>query len=182
MSIVERVCQKIAERLTIRGRVHVINPGGTPYLHRYYIFRRRWIKDRCKNLLLVSDVANWVSNHLPSCYLHHFHRGDLDKALHNHPWSFSLSIILTSGYTELRWDRSKGRVVTRLVRPGDINIIRADDYHKVDLVDKENGCWTLFFSGPRIQNWSFWDPQHPLSAPIPWEDYVDGHQLGELSN
>src|SRR5271167_2887082 len=62
--------------------------NGDPYLTRYYFFG----KDR--------KFCN--------LYLHHFHRSDMDKGmngyglLHNHPWPFSLSLILVGGYDEER--------------------------------------------------------------------------------
>lgn len=39
--------------------------------------------------------------HLPACRLHHICTPDLDREMHNHPWSFT-SIILRGGYVERR--------------------------------------------------------------------------------
>lgn len=92
-------------------------------------------------------------------YLHYFHRGDVDYALHNHPWHWSFSLILTNGYLEQRWDPKTRSIQTRKVRPGSVNVIRANDFHRVDLLDPSKGAWTLFFSGRRVrEEWGFWLP------------------------
>lgn len=180
--MVEKACKLIARRLTKKGLDYLIDPGGEPYLHRYYIFRRSWIANRYKSSFLFNDVAHWLSNRLPSCYLHYFYRGDSDRSLHNHPWGYSVSIILTGGYTEIRWDRNIRDTVTRTFKSGDWNVIRANDYHKVNLTDPAKGCWTLFFSGPRVQDWNFWNPLAPFSAPVPWQEYDGRADCGTLAN
>src|ERR1700692_2623605 len=35
-------------------------------------------------------------------YLHHFHRPDNDRHLHNHPWKWTKSFVLCGSYTEER--------------------------------------------------------------------------------
>lgn len=87
-------------------------------------------------------------------YLHFFHRSDIDLDLHNHPWP-GRSLILTGGYREER--REGDRVVERVYRRGDVNILDADTFHRVDLLTPDLGCWTLFMTGPKEQSWGFWD-------------------------
>lgn len=101
-------------------------------------------------------------------YLHRFMRSDADQELHNHPWS-ATSLILAGGYREERRD---ARVVTGVAwqdyRPGDVNIIAPDTFHRVDLL--EHDCWTLCTVGPRVQDWGFWD-RHS-GAFTQWEEFV----------
>jgi hypothetical protein len=86
-------------------------------------------------------------------YLHHFHRSDVDRELHNHPWRWAVSLILVGGYREER--RVGNRVTYRFLRPGMLNILTDKDFHRVDLVEKD--AWSLFLTGPKIQGWGFWD-------------------------
>jgi hypothetical protein len=90
-------------------------------------------------------------------YLHWFVRPDTDRALHSHPWRWSFSLVLAGGYTEERLTKS-GEVITRRLRPGRINILGPNDYHRiVALHGKET--WSLFFAGPKFTGWGFKDPE-----------------------
>lgn len=55
----------------------IVNCAREPYLTRWYLLRKKAI----------------------GIFLHRFHRGDEDRALHDHPWSF-ITIILWRGYIE----------------------------------------------------------------------------------
>jgi hypothetical protein len=101
----------------------------------------------------------------PICiYLHYFHRGDLDDALHSHPWAGSTSFILAGGYTEERInvpDEADPNCVSpedlrvRRVRPFALNVFRRGDYHRiVELHGRE--AWSLFVTGPKTGSWGFW--------------------------
>lgn len=107
-----------------------------PYLTRYYLFGadRKW----------------------GNIFLHHFHSGDKDLELHNHPWAWSFGLILTGGYLEER-RITDDKVETRLVKPGKFNYITNKDFHRVELLQSD--AWTLFVAGPRTQSWGFWDQQ-----------------------
>jgi hypothetical protein len=127
------------------GSYREINRPGEEYLIRVYLMPRVWpfTKDERWSLLL-----------------HYFVNGDADEALHNHPWEWALSLILLGGYSEERLSRGSigENVVTRkTARAGSLNFIRANDFHRVDLLDEKLGCWTLFLTGPRTQSWGFWD-------------------------
>lgn len=154
---VDALCRQIATRVptwTIRGN------DGSPYLSRHSLVRRSWLP-KC-----------WPFTSLPSVYLHYFHRGDEDPQLHNHPWPYSVSLILTGGYHEER--RVEGKIHSFIYRPGNINIIRRDDYHRVELLDPARGAWTLFLAGfgGRVpdDSWEFWDRQTGVYTP--WQEFV----------
>lgn len=160
--LIESACQW----LSAGSEDWLIDTDGSPYLHRYYIYRR---------------AREGFRQYLPSIYLHYFYRGDLDRSLHSHPWGYSLSLVLTNGYLEDR--RTKYGVIRRLKLPGSFNFIRANDYHKVTLLDESKGAWTLFISGPRVQeDWTFWDPNRPHLSPIHHKDYARAKDNPWLTN
>lgn len=134
--VVDRFCWFLVR--TFPSRVREIEVEGDKYLLRFYL--------------------KHSSSRLPGLYLHHFYRGDQDRDLHNHPWNKSISFILTGGYVEERLpEKEKGkpnyRVTTRKVGPGSFNVIKADDFHRVDLIGRST--WTLFTSGKKIKGWGF---------------------------
>lgn len=100
-------------------------------------------------------------------WLHRFHRGDEDRELHNHPFAWSGSLVLSGGYEEERLSHivrasSPGEAddltcsVTRhFYEPGSVNIIYADTFHRVHLPRGE--AWTIFVSGPILRKWGFLD-------------------------
>lgn len=130
-----------AERAVLRAiralglKYKVIDTGGDPYLLRVYLLRV------------------WRER-LPGVFLHCFLRGDYDRELHNHPWDWALSVILSGGYAEERLVDGS-RVSRRARLPLTLNLIRANDFHRVELFDRH--CWSLFIAGPRRQHWGFWD-------------------------
>lgn len=100
-------------------------------------------------------------------YLHHFHASDADSDLHNHPWPGS-SLILAGGYREERrvpWGEGVEAIEQRVYLPGDTNILAPDTFHRVDLLDPANGCWTLFTTGAKVQSWHFWDRDTGILTP-----------------
>jgi hypothetical protein len=100
-----------------------------------------------------------------SLYLHRFHQPDVDRALHSHPWAWSLSFVLAGGYVEERL--IDGEVVTREIRPFTFNWFGKDAFHRVsELRGKET--WTLFLVGSKAQSWGFLVD----GTYIPWRDYL----------
>lgn len=133
-----------------------------PYLARHYVLQKDWIPKAAKRFL------SWV----PSVFVHEFKRGDSDAEYHNHPWFFSFSIIIAGGYVEERLKLVEGqyKVVTRTLRPGMVNIIRNDDFHRVELLDGKT-AWTLFVAGRRTgDSWGFLDVVSKEF--LPWQEHV----------
>lgn len=103
--------------------------------------------------------------------LHHFHRPDADRYLHNHPWRWALSFVLSGAYDEERLvpnpdplSSAGGTFVKRLVRR--FNTLTDRDYHRVTRL--RGDVWTLFITGPRIQDWGFLiDGEH-----VPWREFL----------
>lgn len=106
----------------------------------------------------------------PSVYLHRFVLPDQDIALHNHPWPRCVSLVLAGGYTEERlayaYPDDHLHVRARRLRPGRLNVIRPDDYHRVARLHGTE-TWTLFVVWPRTRSWGFWMPGR---GHIPWRD------------
>jgi hypothetical protein len=153
-------------RARLGPRVIYDRDGSRPYLSRYYLLGKR-------------DDSTLPKSGPFNLFVHYFHRGDDDAALHNHPWRWSCSLILRGGYREER--REGETIVSRVFRPGRINIIRADDYHRVDLLDPAAGAWSLFLAGPRTgRSWGFWD--RVTGRTTPWREFIErkrGHALGK---
>lgn len=136
--------------------------GDSPYLSRYYLTSRR------------DDEREEGSDRAVNVFLHRFHRGDDDVALHNHPWGWGFSLILSGGYREEL--RAGDEVVTREFRPGDVNFLTHETYHRVELLEDE--CWTLFVAGPKTTgSWGFWDRETKRRAH--WRQFIDEVRTGE---
>jgi hypothetical protein len=101
---------------------------GEPYLERYSLF----------------GLCGWRA------YIHRFRASDPDRGLHDHPWDWSISLILSGSYREVRFGEE-----ARALRPGCINRILGHDFHRI-LLDHGQEAWTLFVHGPRVKGWGFW--------------------------
>ena len=134
-----------------------------PYLSRWYLIGRQ----------PPSTVGSQEddSSRLPfGVFLYKFHRSDDAEQLHSHPWSWAVALVLSGGYLEERRSNSTGAVYRRLQLPWSINVIRADDYHRVDLLEDES--WSLFIAGPKVASWYFWD--RAADAYADWRSFVSG--------
>lgn len=129
--------QKIWNRFLSKLENRIIyRRDGKPYLVRYYILHSNKYK------------------FLPGIYIHHFLSSDEDLELHDHPWLTSLSFILSGSYMEERREFDN-TVSTKRYQAGMFNLIKANDFHRVDL--ETPSVWTLFLSGNRSESWGFWD-------------------------
>ena len=122
-----------------------------PYLTRFYIYRKHF---------------KWM----PSLYLHCFHSGDEDQELHSHPWSHSVSFIVSGRYKEEYRD---GDIVkSRELGPGNINYVPKDKFHRIDLLTEE--VWTIFISGPKVSSWGFWN--RDTNEYVPWKEHLENRK------
>lgn len=137
MTIITRqACEKLASKLPYTTiNVPNIETGILePYLTRHYLFG--------------------ADREFGNIYLHHFHASDQGLEFHSHPFAWSFGLILVGGYIEERLALD-GTVTSKIVKPGSINYITNKIFHRVDLIEED--CWTLFFAGPRTQDWGFKD-------------------------
>lgn len=147
----------IVEKLPNRT---ITGSNGDPYLSRWYL----WPEG-------PRDVNDEGSDLPFAVFLHKFHRGDADRDQHNHPWDLSVAIVLAGGYREERGGE------TRVVLPGTINVIRGNDFHRVDLLDPVEGSWSLFVAGRKTGGWGFRDKDTGVF--IPQKDYLAAKGLTE---
>jgi hypothetical protein len=159
MNLWERAVDYLAKKLIARfpNRVRTIGDEGIVYLTRFYIKH---------------------NGKLPGIYLHYFHRSDKDRDLHNHPWTWAVSFILTGGYYEVRFEDRPGtgegimnsinRTCYNRSAPG-INFIRGNSFHRVILKDSEHGAWSIFISGPEVQDWGFMTGVYKY---VPHQEYL----------
>lgn len=92
-----------------------------------------------------------------------------DDGIHNHPYGWSCSFLLTGSYMERRTKAvdSRGRLWARaFFRRRWLNWIPASAFHAIDL--DQGPVWTLFVCGPRDRPWGFLDDRtgefHPVGA------------------
>jgi hypothetical protein len=131
-----RLLYWIAGRLPCR----IISDNGQPYLERYY-------------LCTVLGVR---------FYLHRFVGSDPDRGLHDHPWPWAGSVVLSGWYWE---ETRKGLHKVRW-----LNWLTGDSFHRVilplDSWDTFKPCWTLFFHrADYTKPWGFLRPiegEHPM--------------------
>ncbi len=114
-------------------------------------------------------------------YLHDFAGPDPDRRDHNHPWPWSLSILLWGSYMErrevqlhpLRGPQCENRHVQWF------NYIRGTDFHTItDLISKR--VWTLFIVAKKLHDergsWGFrqWVPTLERWTVEPYTEVNEG--------
>lgn len=135
----------------------VVGENIDPYLLRWFIIKNRFF----------------------NIYLHKFMRSDIDRALHDHPWSWNVSIILRGSYIEhmpfdLKTFGKNGdmRTIKKLRRSWRPIFRIGTTPHRVELHKithriphrqlcfvYEQPVWTLFITGPDIREWGFYCPK-----------------------
>jgi hypothetical protein len=137
---------KIIARITRRPADFVIGGHERPYLLRWFVIPR---------------------NPVFNIYLHQFRRSDDDRALHDHPWLFNASWLLSGEYVE-HTIKAGGLLVRTHRRAGDWKLRWGKAPHRVELLtladyvktQPENTaplpCWTIFITGPRVRQWGFY--------------------------
>lgn len=125
----------------------------------------QWASEREPNVVIGGHVRPYLMrwwriprNAVTNAYIHLFLRSDDDRALHDHPWLFNLSILLAGSYLE----HTPEGVFLRKAGQWKFRWGRAP--HRVELLtDPVTGepmpCWTLFITGPRVREWGFYCPQ-----------------------
>ena len=126
-------------KITGKMPCRLIYIGDGPYLERYYVGK-------------IFGVT---------LYLHRFVSADSERALHDHPWDKSFSIVLAGSYMETRLDYfdplSDTGVVTKERKVKWFNLIRGDCFHLIGKAEKET--WTLFMHGKNTKGWGFLECQ-----------------------
>ncbi|MGA0569608.1 hypothetical protein ACO2Q9_02685 [Variovorax sp. VNK109] len=140
----------------------------------------KWASNRQPDLVIGGKERPYLKRHrlLPSnpllnIFVHEFLRSDDDRALHDHPWLFNISVLLSGEYREhtphgvfarycgdivFRWWKSPHRVELLTIA----DFVSSQPYN-----DTPISCWTLFIRGPRIREWGFYCPQ----GWVHWRDF-----------
>jgi hypothetical protein len=161
-----RAAIKTIASLLPAPRVIYDRDGQTPYLSRYYLIGRPTHPsgepfDQFGNPKPGIELKDGLN-----VYLHRFHRSDDDLELHNHPWAWAFSLILAGGYREeRRWGNA---VVTQVFKPGSLNIVHHDTFHRIELLDGDS--WSLFVAGPKANSWGFWN--RDTGTFTPWREFL----------
>ena len=166
--MMKRLMTWIASKLP-PPRIIFDQDGLSPYLSRYYLRGKPTMPDGSTPFTEAGDPkpgAIWPKGDGIGVYIHRFHRGDNDRELHNHPWRWAVSFVLAGGYWEER--RVGDDVFVREVRPGHINILSANSFHRVTLRDGD--AWTLFVVGPKVSGWGFWKQDD--GSFTPWREFL----------
>lgn len=165
-------------------RVIYDRSGTSPYLSRYYLLGGPFMADGSAPFDGMGDPKPGIREpERPlAVFLHRFHRGDEDPELHNHPWVWSLSLILAGGYKEERRDGlppdgKPGAVAVRVHRAPGVNVIGHTTFHRVDLLDGE--AWSLFIAGPRAQDWGFWNARTGIFTQ--WREFIEKRRQGKVA-
>lgn len=109
----------------------IIGKPDNPYLLRWYLIPR---------------------NKVFNIYLHKFLKSDDDRALHDHPWIFNLSLIIKGKYLEYK----PGGIVKN--RHRFIPYLRIGEApHRVVLINNQP-VWTVFITGLVVREWGFYCP------------------------
>jgi hypothetical protein len=118
--------KKALYRITNHLPCRIISDGPRKYLERYYLFTLFGVR----------------------FYLHRFVGSDPDRGLHNHPWRWAGSVILSGHYIE---ETHYGTA-----RVGWVNGLVGDTFHRVILPEGVNEVWTLFFHrAHKAKSWGF---------------------------
>lgn len=129
MKLFDRAAKWLINR-TIKREPDFTIGGIIPMVHRWWIIPR---------------------NRILNLYLHQFVR-DNEPELHDHPWLFNISIILTEpGYREITdknviYQRNKGKIVFRFGK----------NPHRVEI---SKPMFSLFITGPIVRKWGFYCPK-----------------------
>jgi hypothetical protein len=133
---------KAAWRVTNQEPDFVIGDPDDPYMKRWWVIPR---------------------NRLFNIYLHEFLHSDDDRALHDHPWLFNVSILLVGSYVEHEIEYGGVNKETRY-EAGSVRFRGPRFFHRIEL--REGPTWTLFITGPVVRQWGF-------ACPKGWRHWKD---------
>lgn len=96
-------------------------------------------------------LERWIIWFGGTLRLHKFHKGDDDRAFHDHPWWFIT--FPTRSYLEQTPTDALRRVSAW--RPH----FRPAHYRHIVTLTDERPVWTLILTGPKSKEWGFWEAE-----------------------
>jgi hypothetical protein len=103
-----------------------------------------------------------------SIYLHKILRDDKERVLHCHP-SDNMSFIISGKLREILPHDEP-----RILIPGDVVFRKANERHRLELVDPNEPVITMFIFGKKYREWGF---HCPMKGFIHWTQYNTEGQL-----
>ncbi|MEM7077455.1 MAG: hypothetical protein AAF513_02395 [Pseudomonadota bacterium] len=94
-------------------------------------------------------LERWIMWFGLTLRLHKFHKGDDDRAFHDHPWWFVT--IPTRNYAERTPQQTHS--IVRAWRPH----FRPAHYRHIVALLEDRPVWTLIITGPKVKEWGFWE-------------------------
>lgn len=114
----------------------ILRADGSVYLNRWHVIPR---------------------NRIFNIYYHDFRQSDEDRAEHDHPWLFNLSLMVRNMYKEY----TPQGITIRY--PGDVKFRWGKARHRIELFALASGkylsCRTIFITGPVVREWGFYCPK-----------------------
>lgn len=120
-----------------------VSLNGSPYLERWFI-----------------AIAGWTFR------LHRFHRGDEDRAMHDHPWAF-WTFPFTGYYERYATDFNRSSAI-RYVKPWRFHYRPRLFRHIVLHPNGKTPWWTFVIAAAKTDSWGFWPSPREF---IPWRKW-----------
>lgn len=167
MTLTERILNRVIDLARRTPYFHLYHADGTLYMERYWIVRAAnegsASSEGTGPAHWEIEPLVWLFQKLGVCIrLHCIHAPDLDREMHDHPWTF-LSVVLRGWYIEDR-PLSPERAdfpeigVATLRKVGSYALRRFYHRHKIISVSP-GGVWTLFVTFRKRQAWGFYTEQ-----------------------
>ena len=144
----------LLQRLLRRTSGKTIYVYGEPYLTRYYL------------------VGNGSGRGF-EVYVHNMHKVDQFRWLHNHPWNWFLSIVLSGYYVQDIFNRRTNHSKKQNIRL--VNLFRGlHRYHAIRELPKGE-AWTLVLVPPKKKafEWGYWNPES--------QSHIQDNEIGHES-
>ena len=52
-----------------------------------------------------------------------------------------------------------------------MSFLRTQDYHRLTRILHPLGSWSLFWTAPKYEPWSFWNPRTEIYTP--WREFIE---------
>lgn len=153
----------------------------TGYMNRYWLLGGSHMDQRptvpWRRFWLDKVIGKFIA-----IRIHHILRSDNDWALHDHPWP-ALSIILTTGYTEVMpvdqhqapyRDYEPDGLIHKKRRRGAIVFRKAHHRHRL-IIPEGKTAWTLFFMFGKRNWWGF----YTRTGKVYYRDYLSAKEVGD---
>lgn len=162
--LIARALGAFTEWALSRGHLNPDDPTHAAPDFRGYVIRDQVTSEPYMTRILLPKIGSWRP------FLHHIHRSDHERDLHNHPWLWAFSIILSGEYDEERLVGDGDQIARKRARR--LNVLTSRDYHRI--TELHGDVWTLFVHGPSVQTWGFRVRDIASSAWrwVMWRDYI----------